>query len=162
VNTTICRRKSAVALATIAAGAVAAVIGARLIKAIAAAHTRRHLPADANAALSLPHHEDCPPAMTPSMTPSKAAGQNSVSPPAAASKPSRHQAAHPRATTSLRKTASKVQPGRGSGKQPRHGGVTKQQLYQEARKSNIRGRSSMTKAELLRALRVSPSEPTRS
>ena len=32
------------------------------------------------------------------------------------------------------------------------GGRTKEQLYQEARKKNIRGRSSMSKAELARAV----------
>nr|WP_184583780.1 plasmid stabilization protein [Lipingzhangella halophila] len=43
--------------------------------------------------------------------------------------------------------------GRRSGNQAGPGGRTKQQLYEDARKAGIRGRSNMTKAQLEKALR---------
>jgi hypothetical protein len=47
-----------------------------------------------------------------------------------------------------------ISPGRRGGKQSGHGprGRTKQQLYADARRANIKGRSTMTKAQLERAL----------
>jgi len=62
---------------------------------------------------------------------------------------------HGKTEASSRDTAPDVTPRRRGGKpaQPDVEGLTKQQLYDEARKRNIRGRSTMTKAELRRALR---------
>jgi hypothetical protein len=61
---------------------------------------------------------------------------------------------HDQTEASSGNTAPDVAPGRRGGKRAQGGGqnLTKQQLYHEARKRNIRGRSTMTKAELQRAL----------
>lgn len=60
------------------------------------------------------------------------------------------------ATTSSRLSRTDISSGRRGGQRSGHPGPrgqTKAQLYQEARRRNIRGRSKMTKAQLQRALR---------
>jgi hypothetical protein len=54
--------------------------------------------------------------------------------------------------TSTRDTSPQRRGGRRSGNRQGPGGPTRDQLYNEARKRDIRGRSKMTKAELAKAL----------
>ena len=54
--------------------------------------------------------------------------------------------------TSVRDVSPQHRGGKRSGKRMGPGGPTRDQLYNEARKKNIRGRSTMTKKELQRAL----------
>ncbi|MFF0146692.1 plasmid stabilization protein [Amycolatopsis sulphurea] len=54
--------------------------------------------------------------------------------------------------TSLRDKSPQQRGGHRSGKRLGPGGPTRDQLYNEARQRNIRGRSTMTKQELARAL----------
>jgi hypothetical protein len=54
--------------------------------------------------------------------------------------------------TSTRDVSPQHRGGKRSGKRMGPGGPTKDQLYNEARKRNIRGRSTMTKKELQKAL----------
>ncbi|TNC23766.1 plasmid stabilization protein [Amycolatopsis alkalitolerans] len=54
--------------------------------------------------------------------------------------------------TSLRDKSPQERGGHRSGKRLGPGGPTKEQLYNEARKRNIRGRSTMTKKQLQQAL----------
>ncbi|MGW4485397.1 plasmid stabilization protein [Amycolatopsis sp. NPDC004368] len=54
--------------------------------------------------------------------------------------------------TSLRGKSPQERGGHRSGKRLGPGGPTKEQLYNEARQRNIKGRSSMTKKELQNAL----------
>ncbi|WP_034271788.1 hypothetical protein [Haloechinothrix halophila] len=60
--------------------------------------------------------------------------------------------ANQKSTTSVRDVAPQQRGGHRSGKRLGPGGPTKDQLYNEARRRNIRGRSSMSKGELARAL----------
>lgn len=54
--------------------------------------------------------------------------------------------------TSVNDMSPQKRGGQRSGKGKGPGGPTKEQLYNEARKKNIKGRSSMTKKELQKAL----------
>jgi hypothetical protein len=54
--------------------------------------------------------------------------------------------------TSTRDVSPQHRGGKRSGNRQGPGGPTKDQLYNEAKKKNIRGRSSMTKKELQKAL----------
>ncbi|HKN99937.1 MAG TPA: plasmid stabilization protein [Pseudonocardiaceae bacterium] len=54
--------------------------------------------------------------------------------------------------TSIEDMSPQRRGGKRSGKRLGPGGPTKDQLYNEARQRNVRGRSSMTKAELASAL----------
>lgn len=54
--------------------------------------------------------------------------------------------------TSVRDVAPQQRGGHRSGKRLGPGGPTKEQLYNEAKQRNIKGRSSMSKRELARAL----------
>jgi hypothetical protein len=54
--------------------------------------------------------------------------------------------------TSTQDVSPQHRGGKRSGKRQGPGGPTKEQLYNEARQRNIRGRSSMTKKELAKAL----------
>ncbi|HJQ48405.1 MAG TPA: plasmid stabilization protein [Amycolatopsis sp.] len=55
-------------------------------------------------------------------------------------------------TVSLQDKSPQERGGRRSGKRLGPGGPTKEQLYNEARKRNVRGRSTMTKKQLQQAL----------
>lgn len=54
--------------------------------------------------------------------------------------------------TSTRDVSPQHRGGKRSGNRQGPGGPTRDQLYNEARKKNIRGRSNMTKSELAKAL----------
>lgn len=66
----------------------------------------------------------------------------------------KERARHGESTTRSRTSTDDISSGRRGGLRSRRGpgGRTKAQLYQEAKAKNIRGRSTMTKAELLRAV----------
>ena len=131
------------AVAALAAGVIAGMILRQVYLARRAARIRRQVPRQQAAAPGVSTHD-------------VEAAEATGNPPLDRSQIKDPGAAAASATPKRRRRNTQhAQPVRRSGQRTPGSleGLTKQQLYLEARKRNIRGRSTMTKAELLRALR---------